>query len=334
MIYLIVIIGIVVIIAVMANMGNVESPSANKPKTIDIDVPNPTVASPEKFLDFIEKTPADYLWQVEKQLGDSGLLKDIVLAKAIREKTAGKSFDKNKFLKIIAKIQEGNYTVDESEIPSDFKFCSCINIAGTFIPDRKEYIIFDLNEGDELILKPEPYNPHDQNAIAVFHNSKIIGYVPAVDCLDVKEMIKYKYFLKVADIIYKNDFIDVVAYLYKNESESSEPAHYLSQDAIKDVRSRKINSEFLRPKKDAEDINAFYKKKVVITGNFNNFPDRNDLAKLLYDSGADIDTCITERTSYIIAGEGAGWKKMDKAKEYDITVFNEKQILKIFDLIK
>lgn len=337
MVFLIAIVAILfitIIIGIASNSSAQNEKIAKKPEFMDIDVPDPTIASPEKFLDFIEKTPTEYLWQVHQQLDDRGKLKDIVLASAINAKSVKNDFNKSKYLKIIKKIQSNNYIIDETEIPSDYKFCWSFKIAGAFISHRKEYIIFELNEGSELQMKPEPYNTYDKNAIAIFHNKQHIGYVPAIDCNVVRDEMRYKHILKVADIVYKDDFIDVLVYLYKSDEQHENPKYYLDNSTLMELQSRKIKSEFLRPKKDAEDINAFYKKKVVITGTFKNFPDRNDLALLLYESGADIDTAITERVSYMIAGEDAGWSKLEKAKLYDIIIFNEDQILKIFDLKK
>lgn len=327
-------IGAIALVAILGSGTNSPVPKSQS-GTMEIDVPNPTVVSPERFLDFIEKTPSDQLWQVEQQLNNHDLLKDMILAKATREKSLGSSnFNVENYRKILEKVEKGNYSIEESSIPDGYSYCMTITVAGTFIKDRKEYILFELNEGDEVLLKPEPYNKHDKDAIAILHHSKIIGYVPAVECSVVRDEIRFNHIAKIADIIYKDDYIDVIVYLYRSDVTNSNPEYYLNHDTLLELRSRKIKSEYLRPKKDAEDENAFYRKKVVITGNFDYFPDRNDLAKLLYDCGADIDTAITERVSYIVAGKDAGWRKMEKVKEYDIVVFNEEQILKIFDIKK
>lgn len=332
MIWLLALVLIILFIGFIASGSKAEANKSNIPKTKEIDVPDPTVTSPENFLNFIERTPADFLWQVESQLRQRNKLKDIVLAEAISEKSYKSTFDKEKYLSIIRKIQVGSYDIDEIKIPDGFHFVASINIAGAFIANRKKYIIFDLNEGDELCLKPEPFNAYDKNAIAIFRDNHLLGYVPAIDCQNIREEITFEHIIKVADIIYKDDFIDVITYLYRSEIKHKKPEYYLNQQTLMDLRAKKIKTEFLRPKKGAEDINAFYKKKVVITGDFNRFPDRNDLAQLIFDSGADIDMCVTERVSYMIAGENAGWMKLEKAKKFDIVIFNEKQILKIFDL--
>ena len=107
-----------------------------------------------------------------------------------------------------------------------------------------------------------------------------------------------------------------------------------TQDEIILFKKNKIDSIYLKPKKDADDTNMFYNKKVVITGNFEFFKDRNDLAKILYESGADIDVGVTEKIDYLISGKDSGWKKLEKAKEFGIMIFNEDEILKILGINK
>lgn len=58
--------------------------------------------------------------------------------------------------------------------------------------------------------------------------------------------------------------------------------------------------------------NPFFGKKVVISGTYNIWPDRKDLAVLLKNLGADIDSGVTERTNILIAGEGVGPSKLNK----------------------
>ena len=107
-----------------------------------------------------------------------------------------------------------------------------------------------------------------------------------------------------------------------------------TQDEIISFKKNKIDSIYLKPKKDADDTNMFYNKKVVITGNFEFFKDRNELAKILYDSGADIDMVVSQKTNYLISGKDSGWKKLEKAKEFGIMIFNEDEILKILGIKK
>jgi DNA polymerase III subunit epsilon len=60
--------------------------------------------------------------------------------------------------------------------------------------------------------------------------------------------------------------------------------------------------------------NPFYNKKVVITGVYQNWPDRNDLAKIIKNLGADIDSSVTPRTQILIVGANSGPVKLQKMK--------------------
>ena len=58
--------------------------------------------------------------------------------------------------------------------------------------------------------------------------------------------------------------------------------------------------------------NHFFNKKVVITGTYNQWPDRRELAGIIKSRGADIDSGVTSRTQILIAGAGAGPAKIQK----------------------
>ncbi|MBQ6037740.1 MAG: hypothetical protein IJL37_03610 [Bacteroidaceae bacterium] len=64
---------------------------------------------------------------------------------------------------------------------------------------------------------------------------------------------------------------------------------------------------------EANPNNPFFDRKLVITGEFD--IDRIELAEKLKKMGADIDTTITKRTSYVIIGSEPGPKKMEKLEE-------------------
>ena len=76
----------------------------------------------------------------------------------------------------------------------------------------------------------------------------------------------------------------------------------------------KLDGDLLKP--DFESVldknNQFYNKKVVITGVYQNWPDRKDLAKIIRDLGADIDSGVSPKTQILITGENSGPKKIQK----------------------
>ena len=75
---------------------------------------------------------------------------------------------------------------------------------------------------------------------------------------------------------------------------------------------------------DADPENPFYDKKVVITGVFE--IDRTELADRLKKMGADIDTGITKRTDYVLTGQDAGPKKLEKIKQLQDEGYGIRQI--------
>jgi hypothetical protein len=40
------------------------------------------------------------------------------------------------------------------------------------------FVINEIKIGEKLILKPEPTNIHDENAVAIYYNNKKLGYIP------------------------------------------------------------------------------------------------------------------------------------------------------------
>ena len=67
--------------------------------------------------------------------------------------------------------------------------------------------------------------------------------------------------------------------------------------------------------------------KTVVTGTFDNFPDRAVLKEKLKLLGADVDTSVTKKTQIVVVGHGCGSKKMEKVEAYGIRIINEKELL-------
>lgn len=82
----------------------------------------------------------------------------------------------------------------------------------------------------------------------------------------------------------------------------------------------------------------FYKKKIVITGLFLNYPDRHELAQTLHNFGADVVSSISGKTNIVIVGADAGPSKLKKiedlnAKGADIRIIREPELKEILDSI-
>ncbi len=99
----------------------------------------------------------------------------------------------------------------------------------------------------------------------------------------------------------------------------------------------RLKAETKKPLSD-EDIlrkdTIFYKKKVVFTGILEKFPDRDKIASVLRQYGADVNGSISKKTDIVIKGAGAGPSKMKKIAELkeqgvDIKVWNEAEFLHV-----
>ena len=80
--------------------------------------------------------------------------------------------------------------------------------------------------------------------------------------------------------------------------------------------------------------NPFYKKKVVISGTYDTWPDRNDLAKVIKSLGAYISSSVSGKTNILIAGHEAGEKKLNDMQKNidagkDSVILTESDVLQI-----
>lgn len=87
------------------------------------------------------------------------------------------------------------------------------------------------------------------------------------------------------------------------------------------------------PENVANKQNHFFNKKVVITGMYNKWPDRRDLAKIIKEMGADIDSGVTSKTQILIAGAGAGPVKIQQMMK-NIENDCNRQILHEEDIVR
>lgn len=118
---------------------------------------------------------------------------------------------------------------------------------------------------------------------------------------------------------------------------SLEPTHKMKKETAKAdffteaFSTKRIDSSLIYPsEKPKYENHYFYSKKVVITGEFNAFPkQRNRLAQILFDCGADINTSISKNTDLVLVGTGAGPKKMEKISALSIAVMNEEELLEL-----
>jgi|GEM_PF-925331 len=95
--------------------------------------------------------------------------------------------------------------------------------------------------------------------------------------------------------------------------------------------SKNYDSDLKVPDLDIEDqSHQFYNKKVVITGSFERFPNRKDMAILIKSVGGDNNTSISRLTDYVIVGAEAGPRKMELIEKHNTTVINEDEFIELF----
>lgn len=111
-----------------------------------------------------------------------------------------------------------------------------------------------------------------------------------------------------------------VAKLYKSEIQYYEDEKH-------------IDKEYLYPQKNITG-HLLSGKKIIFTGDFNNLS-RNEMAKMAWEVGADVDVSVTSRINFVVMGENFGESKMDKIEELNsegagITIMDEEKFLSLF----
>lgn len=104
----------------------------------------------------------------------------------------------------------------------------------------------------------------------------------------------------------------------------------LGKNDIIKLQGNKIQSEFLKQIEVEDKSHFFYNKKVVLTGEFPSFENRNIMAQMLQSVGADVQSTVSKTTDYVIVGKKAGPKKLERIKEFNIETFTEHEFIKLF----
>lgn len=131
---------------------------------------------------------------------------------------------------------------------------------------------------------------------------------------------------------YKVDFYKKHSTTIRNSRPKNPDMDWETTNAFQMTKG--ILSDLKTPKESIENTeHFFYKKRIVITGDFEKFNMRNDMAKLLYDVGADINTSISKKTDFVIIGKNAGPKKLEKISELNIKTISEEDFYSIFEIL-
>lgn len=99
-----------------------------------------------------------------------------------------------------------------------------------------------------------------------------------------------------------------------NGVEPDESKYGVKEDIFSKGHKRIKGAVLQKDLTGADPSHIFYNKKVVITGVFP--MDRTLMAERVKACGADIDTGVTKRTAFVLAGDDPGPKKMEKAMAF------------------
>ncbi len=66
--------------------------------------------------------------------------------------------------------------------------CNVFSIAGFQYYDGPSRLPF-MNEGDDLELRAAPDNPYDKYAVELYHNGRMIGFVPRTDNRHISRLL-------------------------------------------------------------------------------------------------------------------------------------------------
>jgi DNA ligase (NAD+) len=106
------------------------------------------------------------------------------------------------------------------------------------------------------------------------------------------------------------------------------------QDTLQRLREAGVNMTYTGPNRvDADEVDSYFAgKTIVLTGTLEQLS-RKEAKEELEALGAKVTGSVTKKTDLLIAGEKAG-SKLDKAKELDIEIMDEKAMLKELGNVK
>lgn len=121
----------------------------------------------------------------------------------------------------------------------------------------------------------------------------------------------------------------------KAKKKSNPNSNLKSWEDIAHVETKQISAELRRPDLDTIENkeHLFYGKSIVITGNFEKFAIRNEIAELISNVGGLLKTTVNSKTDYVIIGSDAGPKKLEVIKELAVKTFLEDEFYKLFNLV-
>jgi NAD-dependent DNA ligase len=145
---------------------------------------------------------------------------------------------------------------------------------------------------------------------------------------------KYDYFKKYINYFQDLALDDLIRYNgLKATSKKTKKRTNSSYDFEKqgEYNSKIISKDLKKPNLDIEDkSHIFYNKKVLITGKFEKFDDRDEMSALIKSVGGLNKSSISKSLDYVIVGSEAGPAKLKVIEENSIKTFNEQEFIELF----
>ena len=184
-------------------------PSETNQAQQNMNVPNPETANPKDVIRFISIQERDIVKQVYNQLKGLGVNIPANLDSLFQEKIKkGYFFLEDGYWRTsIENYQKGKEQLDSFAETYSFE------LKGVHINAYKNHlkncIIYE-----QVMLKKEPHNQYDKNAIKVVVGSKMIGRVPIEETLMVHNILEKDYKAFIESISNNDDFLDVSIIVY------------------------------------------------------------------------------------------------------------------------
>lgn len=105
--------------------------------------------------------------------------------------------------------------------------------------------------------------------------------------------------------------------------------HHEAKALIHRLRDEGVNLKYLGEVIEVKESSPFYNKKVVLTGKLTTYT-RNEAKEKIEKMGGTVTGSVSKKTDLVIAGMDAG-SKLTKAKDLDITIWDEQQMVEAFE---
>lgn len=297
------------------SLTNTETPK-KKEREINIDIPHPDKSSLISQLLFVDKMGPFTIRSIFPKLDREYALNHVVRG-AYLEKLGADTLNLQRYLNMLPASDINDYFSNDIE---NHKIYEVFEVRGVSFGGRGYFLGSKRAVGEQVELRPEPTNPRDKNAIGIYYQNRLIGYVPKEKTHEYKEIIEDNYY---AELVYFHDdgYTDALVALYECNEKKEINGRSLSQ--IRELQGYEIDKKYYTPKKDVATNAMICGKKIVILGDFEKYPDKNEIAELFYEAGADLDKTINGKIEYAMVGKNVSQAKIDRLRSLSIIMMDE-----------